>query len=55
MGGKKKGPAKKKGAAQVEEDLSIEQFFKFYKRKCAELDIDMCPTIREKQDLFLEE
>lgn len=41
MGGKKKGGGKKggkgkKGALPEEEDLSVEIFYKQYKKKCAE-------------------
>ena len=40
MGGKKKGgggKGKGKGAAPDEDDVSMDNFFKFYKRKCTEL------------------
>lgn len=45
MGGKKKGGDKKKApkAAKAgdEEDVSMENFWKFYKKKCVELNCDV--------------
>ena len=56
MGGKKKGgKGKGKGSAPPEEDDSIEKFMKFYKRKCTEYEVAVCPVIREKYDAFTEE
>ena len=38
MGGKKKAAAKKKaGKGEEEEDLSVENFMRFYRKKCSEL------------------
>ena len=58
MGGKKKGgggKSKGKGSAPPEEDDSIEKFMKFYRRKCNEYEVPVCPIIRDKYDLFTEE
>lgn len=45
MGGKKKagGGAKKAGD---EEDLSVENFMKAYKKKCAEYQVDVSKIIK---------
>lgn len=51
MGGKKKGgggKGKGKGAAPDEDDVSMDNFFKFYKRKCTELEIAQSPIIKDK-------
>lgn len=38
------------------EDLSIEQFYKQYKRNCTALEITICKIIKEKYDQeYLEE
>ena len=56
MGGKKKGAAKKKaGKDGEEEDLSVENFMRFYRKKCSELSCDVSKIIREKFEEFLEE
>lgn len=57
MGGKKKGggKAKGKGSAPPEEDDSIDKFYKFYKRKATELEIAICPIIKDKYEMFLED
>ena len=55
MGGKKKGGGGgkgKKGAAPPEEDDSIDKFWKFYKKKTAELEVPVCSIIKEKYELF---
>lgn len=60
MGGKKKGGDKKKapkaakGAGDVD-DVSMENFWKFYKKKCAELGCDVSKSIKKKFDAFLED
>jgi hypothetical protein len=41
------GPKKK---AEEGEDLSIEQFYKNYKKNCAMLDIPVNKVIKEKYD-----
>ncbi len=42
MGGKKKkaGGGKKKGGDADEEDVSVDNFMKAYRKKCSELGID---------------
>jgi len=58
MGGKKKGgggKGKGKGSAPPEEDDSIEKFWKFYKKKSAEFEVAICPIIKDKFDLFIDE
>ena len=56
MGGKKKGGGKKKSAKEgEEEDLSVENFMRFYRKKCSELQCDVSKIIREKFEEFLEE
>jgi hypothetical protein len=41
MGGKKKAPAKKGGGKgkDDEEDQSVENFIKFYKKRCVEMGV----------------
>ena len=57
MGGKKKkGGGKKKGGKDGdEEDLSVDNFMRFYRKKCSELQCDVSKIIREKYDEYLEE
>jgi len=57
MGGKKKGGGgKKKGGKDgEEEDLSVENFMKFYRKKCAELQCDVSKIVKEKYEEYLEE
>lgn len=55
MGAKKKkggGGKKKEGD---EEDLSVDNFMKFYKKKCVELGCDVSKILKEKYDEFQEE
>jgi len=54
MGGKKKkaGGGGKEGD---EEDLSVDNFMKAYRKKCTELGCDVSKIIKEKYDLFQEE
>jgi len=49
MGGKKKGGGKKKAAkaAVDEEDRTIHNFYKFYKRNCLALDVAVLKTITD--------
>ena len=54
MGGKKKA-AKAGKKKDDEEDLSVEHFYKAYKKKIAELDVPLSKIIKEKYDLFQEE
>lgn len=52
MGGKKKkagGGGKKEGD---EEDVSVDNFMKAYKKKCAELGCDVSKIIKEKYELY---
>ena len=57
MGGKKKGGGggKGKGAAIAEEDDSVDKFWRKYKKLTTELEIAICPVIKEKYDLFTDE
>ena len=58
MGAKaKKGGKKSKGGGKKDEqeDLSVEHFWKAYKKKVAELECVQSKIIKEKYDLFLEE
>ena len=57
MGGKKKkaGGGKKKGGDGDEEDVSVDNFMKAYRKKCNELGCDMSKIIREKYDEYCEE
>lgn len=58
MGGKKKagGGDKKKGKKEGdEEDLSVENFWKAYKKKCAEYQCDISKKIKADYENFLEE
>jgi len=54
MGGKKKkaGGGGKEGD---EEDLSVDNFMKAYRKKCTELGCEVSKIIKEKYDLFQEE
>jgi hypothetical protein len=53
MGAKKKGPAKKKGKVEDEEDVSVDQFWKQYKtKKCPEYGVDVLKYIKEKYELY---
>jgi hypothetical protein len=54
MGGKKKkaGGGGKEGD---EEDLSVDNFMKAYRKKCTELGCDASKIIKEKYDLFQDE
>jgi len=47
MGGKKKGGDKKKADKKGdEEDLSVENFWKAYKKKCVEYNCDVSKIIK---------
>ena len=57
MGAKKKkgGDAKKKGGkgkAEDEEDFSVQNFWKAYKKKCVELECDQSKIIKEYWNKF---
>jgi hypothetical protein len=54
MGGKKKA-AKGGKKKEEEEDLSVEHFWKAYKKKVIELECVSSKILKEKYDLFLEE
>lgn len=46
----------KKKPAEEGEDLSIEQFYKQYKKNCTALEITICKIIKEKYETdYLEE
>ena len=58
MGGKKKagGGDKKKGKKEGdEEDLSVENFWKAYRKKCAEYQCDVSKKIKADYENFLDE
>jgi len=56
MGAKKKAPAKKKGKAEEEDDVSVDQFWKQYKtKKCPEYGVDVLKYVKEKYELYQEE
>jgi len=57
MGGKKKGGDAKKKAKKEgdEEDLSMENFWKLYKKKVVEYNIDMSPYIKKAMEAFFED
>jgi hypothetical protein len=54
MGGKKKkaGGGGKEGD---EEDISVDNFMKAYRKKCTELGCEASKIIKEKYDLYQEE
>lgn len=46
----------KKNPAADGEDMSIEQFYKLYKKNCTQLDTPICKQIKEKYDIgYLED
>ena len=58
MGGKKKKGGKGKGKGgkkEDEEDLSVEHFFKAYRKKVAELQCESSKILKEKYEEFQEE
>ena len=53
MGGKKKAaPKKGKGPADAEEDMSVHNFMKIYRKKCTELEVGVCDIIKTKYDAY---
>lgn len=54
MGGKKKkgGGGKKKGAEGEDEDVSVDNFMKAYRKKCNELGCDVSKILKEKYDEY---
>lgn len=54
MGPKKKAGGDKKKAAGDEEDLSVEHFFKTYKKKCVEYQCEPSKIIKKYQEDFNE-
>lgn len=52
---KKKGGGGKKGKDGDEEDMTVENFMKFYRRKCGELQCDVSKIIKEKYEEYVEE
>ena len=54
MGGKKKAAAKGKKKDE-EQDLSVEHFWKAYKKKILEYEVPLSKILKEKYDLFVEE
>jgi len=55
MGGKKKGGSKKGGKGDEEEDLTVDNFMKFYKRKIIELQCPISKRIKELYEEYLDE
>lgn len=57
MGGKKKPAGDKKKAKKEgdEEDLSVENFWKIYKKKCVEYGTDQSKIIKKAYEKFVEE
>ncbi len=55
MGGKKGGGKKKAGKGDEEEDFTVDNFMKFYKRKVIELQCPISKRIKELYDVFLDE
>ena len=58
MGGKKKkaAPAKKaKGPASDVDDISMENFWKLYKKKCVEIGCEVSKNVKKKFECFLED
>jgi len=53
MGGKKKGGGKKKAAkaAVDEEDRTVHNFMKFYKKKCIDLGVDQLRNLKDQYEL----
>jgi alkyl sulfatase BDS1-like metallo-beta-lactamase superfamily hydrolase len=54
MGGKKKA-AKGGKKKEEEEDLSVEHFYKAYKKKVTELEVPLSKIVKEKYDQFAED
>jgi len=57
MGAKKKaGGGKKKAAnAEDEEDISVDVFYKAYKKKCTDLGVEASKQIKAKYEEYQEE
>ena len=55
MGGKKKGGKKKKQAQPEEEDLSMENFHKAYKKNIKEYGIEELKKIKELMAIYDED
>jgi len=56
MGGKKKKAAGGSGGKEGdEEDLSVDNFMKAYRKKCTELGCDVSKIMREKYEAFQDE
>ncbi len=53
MGGKKKGGGKKKAAkaAVDEEDKTVQNFMRYYKKRCTELGVDPLKKIRDEYQM----
>lgn len=56
MGGKKKkgGGGKKKGEGD-EEDVSVDNFMRLYRKKCGELGCEVSKILKEKYELYQDE
>jgi hypothetical protein len=57
MGGKKKPAGDKKKAKKEgdDEDLSVENFWKIYKKKCTEYGCDQSKIIKKSYEKFVED
>lgn len=55
MGGKKKAGGDKKKKEGDAEDVSVENFWKFYKKKCVEYQCDVSKIIKASFEKFQEE
>ncbi len=55
MGGKKKKAGGSGGKEGDEEDVSVDNFVKAYRKKCAELGCEVSKIIKEKYDAYQEE
>ena len=55
MGGKKKKAAGKGKKKEEEEDVSVDNFFKAYRKKVAELACDSSKILKEKYEEYQDE
>lgn len=55
MGGKKKKAGGSGGKDGEEEDVSVDNFVKAYRKKCAELGCEVSKIIKEKYETYQEE
>lgn len=55
MGGKKKKAGGGAGKEGDEEDVSVDNFMKAYRKKCAELGCEVSKIIKEKYETYQDE